>query len=476
MGVSPGTAPREDGGHVGHGIFNILPVRPPRRHHWLALLVVLNICFSLSSFSSRPLGPSSQRNLYQTQPSSLPGWFATLLSSSPLFTMLSHFSWGGLAARAAMLASSTPLNLRADPGHYANNAVTAINVLQSTWYDANTGMWDNAWWNSANVLTTLVEFASLRLTQANQLNIGGIIQNTFIQAQKTDVQVFKEMTADGLFTSSYVIAVKNESEIQARGAPGFINHFYDDEGWWALALIRAFDVTRNTMYLDTAASIFADMRTGENTNCGGGIYWNKDRQYVNAIANELYLAVAAGLANRASNKQAYLDIAVRQWNWFKNSGMVNSEGTINDGLDPICRNNGGNTWSYNQGVILGALVELNRATGDGSLLTAANGFAMAALKKLTDVDGVLHDSCEPNCGSDGNQFKGIFVRNVRYLYQAAPTDALKNFLIKNADVIWANNRNAQNQMGVVWSGPVTATNGPSHSSAMDAIVAAIAAA
>lgn len=53
--------------------------------------------------------------------------------------------------------------------------------------------------------------------------------------------------------------------------------------------------------------------------------------------------MAASLANRMPSdyKQYYLNTAVAQWNWFRNSGLINGENLINDGLDSNCRNNGG---------------------------------------------------------------------------------------------------------------------------------------
>ena len=63
---------------------------------------------------------------------------------------------------------------------------------------------------------------------------------------------------------------------------------------------------------------------------------------MNAIANELFLDVAAHLANRASNKSYYLATAQSQWTWFKNSGLINAQNNINDGLDgTTCKNNAG---------------------------------------------------------------------------------------------------------------------------------------
>lgn len=128
------------------------------------------------------------------------------------------------------------------------------------------------------------------------------------------------------------------------------------------------------------------------------------------VANELYLSVAASLANRAGESDSYLSIARNQWDWFKGSGMINDNNLINDGLDinsdGSCTNNGDTVWSYNQGVILGGLVELFKATGDSDYLSEATSIAEAAVEALS-TDGILHESCEANnCGNDGSQFKG----------------------------------------------------------------------
>lgn len=70
-----------------------------------------------------------------------------------------------------------------------------------------------------------------------------------------------------------------------------------------------------------------------------GIYSDLNANYVNAVTNELYLSVAAHLANRVPNRQRYFDVAKRQWNWFKKVGFINEHGTINDGLTDSCENN-----------------------------------------------------------------------------------------------------------------------------------------
>lgn len=233
--------------------------------------------------------------------------------------------------------------------------------------------------------------------------------------------------------------------------------FYDDEGWWALGWIAAYDVTGNQQYLSEAERIFADMQAVfGKTNCSsngrgsGGIFWDRPKTYVNAIANELHLSVAAHLANRVGNGN-YRTIALQQWNWFLGSGMINSNNLINDGLDKNCQNNDGTVWSYNQGVVLGGLAELSRATGDASYITKAQSIADAAIASLAP-DGILRDGCEPNCGADGPQFKGIFARNLMLLQQTSPQPRYAQFLDRNANSIWNNDRNANNELGLVWSG------------------------
>jgi predicted alpha-1,6-mannanase (GH76 family) len=213
--------------------------------------------------------------------------------------------------------------------------------------------------------------------------------------------------------------------------------------------------------------------------------WNKDRTYVNAIVNELYLTTAAKLANRKPNTPFggyYWDEAVRAYNWFMASGMINSENLVNDGLDASCKNNGIEAFTYNQGVILSGLTEMAWSSDDNSYNDMANTLALAGIAHFTDSQGILHEPCEPSsCDMDEGQFKGVFARNIQFMVKRANSmpESVRtkyiDFLRTNADAIWADQENGQ--FGLVWSVPLNSQHPATiqmQSSALDMIVAAAA--
>ncbi len=322
-------------------------------------------------------------------------------------------------------------------GDFRAYAAAAAGALQAFYSPSNGLFSTTGWWNSANALTALVDYT----IATGDRSFAGDVATTF----------------------------------DANQAGGFLDSYYDDEGWWALAWIRAFDLTSDGRYLAMAKSIFADMNGGWDGTCGGGIWWSKARKYKNAIANELFLEVAVRLHLRTpgdAGAGSFLDWAEREWSWFDGSGMINAESLVNDGL-ASCRNNGGQTWTYNQGVLLGGLVDLASATNDASLLTRASAVAKAAMTKLVDGYGVLREPCEPSCGADGSQFKGIFMRHLAELWTATGDPAERVFLAANADWIWNADRDGQNQLGLTWSGAFDSADAARQSSALDALVAAV---
>ncbi|HEY9126862.1 MAG TPA: glycoside hydrolase family 76 protein [Acidobacteriaceae bacterium] len=338
-----------------------------------------------------------------------------------------------------MLMAFLPMFLHAQTnGDDARQRIETTARLLAKSYNHETGLFDGTgWWNSANGITALVNASrALRTSEFDSL-----FANTFVQAQR-----------------------KN---------PGFLNEFYDDEGWWALAWLDLYELRGGKRYLEASQAIFKDMTGGWSETCGGGIWWKKNERYKNAIANELFLALAMRLAaDSSSGKRAgYLDWARKEERWFVGSGMINGDGLINDGLDASCHNNQKTTWSYNQGVILPALAGMAKQGHETDSLRLANRIAEAVSHHLVDGNGILHDPCEPQCGADGVQFKGILVRNLAALQGDSPSPRIASLLHANAESVWAKARSEDGRFSVDWSGPAQDSGTGGLISALDALTA-----
>ena len=322
---------------------------------------------------------------------------------------------------------------------YRARAAAGIRALQR-WYVRPAGRWETTgWWNAANALTAVIRY----MRHTGDLSHMEIIETTFAAAQLEHAS--------------------------------FINGYFDDNGWWALAWVAAYDLTGESRYLGAARTIFAHNQDGWDGTCGGGLWWNQDRQYKNAITNELFLTLAARLHQRTPGDQDYRAWALRAWEWLSASGLIGQGGLVNDGLTAACANNGGTTWTYNQGVILGGLAALFQITGDRAYLREGEIIADAALSALTDPAGILTEPCEPfGCDGDQTQFKGVFVRYLHEFCHHSDRPAYRAFILANADSVWNNARNETDQFGSRWAGPIDLADASRQTSADEVLTAAAA--
>jgi predicted alpha-1,6-mannanase (GH76 family) len=304
-------------------------------------------------------------------------------------------------------------------------------------YDPNTAYWDSSWWNSAVALATMIDY----MRQTGDTSYEWIVDHTF--------EVDKVPFPAGARSSD---AIDGD----------FISRATDDSEWWALAWIDAFDLTGDTKYLEEAVTI-ANYVNGlwDTSTCGGGVWWDRERTYKNAVTNGLWIVLAAQLHERLAGDTLWLGRATTAWNWFQSSGMIDSAGLVNDGLTSGCANNGQTVWSYNQGLAIGAGVEIWRATGDGSALAKARQLADAGTTSSALVSGgVLTEPCDTataGCDDNGKQFKGVFMRYLQDLDNATG-GAYSGFAGTQANSVWNTDRDSLNRFGERWSGPAS---GPS---------------
>ena len=350
-------------------------------------------------------------------------------------------AYGVGAVRACGEANSVSTTIVCTPWlrsttHAATASAASITALMQ-YYNPSTGRWSSTLgWQDAQALTTLVDYMQLT-------------------GDATYAYAISQMYADN-----------NGSQ--------FTDQYIDDTGWWGLAWLRAYQYTGNPAYLETAEHDDDYMSAYWASSCGGGLWWSTSEANLNAVENEVYLELSAALHNVLPGDTTYLGRATHEWSWFSASGLINSRDLVNDGLNvSTCQNNGGATFTYNQGAILAGLAQLSQATGNTALLSTADSIANAATADLV-TNGVLVDPCEPNgCATDGYSFKGIFERDLGELARATGTAAYNGFLNKQASSIVANDTDGDGQSGLAWAGPYLDLGFPNQQSAADALNAAL---
>jgi predicted alpha-1,6-mannanase (GH76 family) len=251
-----------------------------------------------------------------------------------------------------------------------------------------------------------------------------------------------------------------ESFYLGQNARGWTNNYYDDECWMISALIRAYDLTTNAVYLNQAQALYADVQGGWDTTCcgaiHGGMWWDKSHTQKATAANAGAALAGARLYRRTTNA-AYLTFAQQVYSfWWSN--MVDQ--TTFQVCDHI-NTDGTKVWwkfTYNEGLMIGASVELNEATGNAAYLTNAHKIANFMVNNevvATAYGNVLYDGDNTGCGGDCHQFKGP---GYRYLMRLHRKDTAKtayyNVLKASADAIWNLARDTTNTVFAVnWAGP-----------------------
>ncbi|MFR9803843.1 glycoside hydrolase family 76 protein [Pseudonocardia sp. RS010] len=221
--------------------------------------------------------------------------------------------------------------------------------------------------------------------------------------------------------------------IRVRNLGRWTNDYYDDIAWFGLAVQRAgVRVRSRRAALD---AVTARIRAAHTPAGGGGIWWRRGDDFTNAPAN----GPAAILLARTGAVEDLVTAAALT-DWMAATLVDPATGLVRDGvrLDAQggIREVAATTYTYCQGVYLGACVELAQREGDARWSHRAASVLAATARGLAEPDGVIGGYDD---GGDGGLFNGILAR---YLADAAVRQPglphARDLVLASAESVWEN--------------------------------------
>jgi predicted alpha-1,6-mannanase (GH76 family) len=241
-------------------------------------------------------------------------------------------------------------------------------------------------------------------------------------------------------------------------ARGWSSDYYDDENWMALALMRAFDGTNDPVYLDRAATLFQDIKNAWDSTSPrpGGIWWDRAHTQKATASNAGPVITGARLASKTGDATHLMFARSVYDHWL--ATMVDA--TTHQVADHVNPDGTVVRWqfTYNEGLMIGAAVELYVATGEARYLSDAHAIAAAMIRNETRpvaAGSILFDGTNSGCAGDCAQFKGIGYRYLAALFRADPSHSeYRPVLEGSAAALWTLARDTGTGLfSVDWAGP-----------------------
>ncbi|MCA0294848.1 MAG: glycoside hydrolase [Actinobacteria bacterium] len=226
--------------------------------------------------------------------------------------------------------------------------------------------------------------------------------------------------------------------VRTRNGGSLFNDYFDDMLWYALAILRLRDATGDPSYVADAVAIWDHVvEHGWNPTFGASLAWRKQQLYYkNTPANGPLSILSSRLAARTADSR-YRPMAIAAFDWITTT-LASADGFIEDGINREQDGRIDTQWrfTYNQGLYVGAALELFHLTGERSYLALAERTATTAIDQLAR-DGVFPDEGD---GGDEGLFKGVYYRYAALLANDPEVDPavaarLWDFLRSSTDAL-----------------------------------------
>jgi len=306
---------------------------------------------------------------------------------------------------------------------------------------------------------------------------------------------------EGLLEYSYVSRIY-------LGQVGASTIYYDDRTWMALMLLDGYDLAKPRDFLladlliAKVNSLYSQIVLGWDTTCcvkhRGGIWWRNmqaKQSDIKATASNFGPAILGAKLGLIGNRNA-LAFAEKVYAFWRTTMVDDSTGMVYDNFNQLGEIGPSDfTYTYNNGLMIGAAAALYQATGRESYLEDAALALHFILEKMTvngpkglvlAEQGELTDATECTAGDSCTLFKGATVRFIADFVQAAAkvpafaqeVQEARNLLLSSAQAISSEAMNrATKNIAARWIGPAPtakeAVYEASQASAINAIIQAL---
>jgi predicted alpha-1,6-mannanase (GH76 family) len=244
-------------------------------------------------------------------------------------------------------------------------------------------------------------------------------------------------------------AVTIYRNILERNGGSLFNDYFDDMLWYALAIVRLHEASGERRYLDDAIAIWRHVKQfGWNDRLGASVAWRIQQPYYkNTPANGPFVILGCRLSRLDDRPEApdYLGFARISFDWITENLVDPVTGFVEDGINREEDGRVDTQWrfTYNQGLYMGAAVELARsgASDSAALVESAVRTARTAIAELA-TDGIFVDEGD---GGDEGLFKGVYYRYLGLLLDELDVDSpdrlqLERFVMTSTDALWSHAR------------------------------------